>query len=254
MQRRIILLVVAAVLAAVLFVGLGIWQLRRREERRALNAVDREHLGAPAVDFAALPHDTMQARYRRARVSGSPDYDHEIVLAGRSREGSPGVNIVTPVRVAGSAAAILVMRGWVYSPDAYRVDLPRWHDRDTTFVGYVQRIASTPRGSFQAESSATTRMVQHLDSVSVARLVPYPVARFYLVALEDSSTFASRRDSAQNRIARLDAPTLDDGPHLGYAIQWFSFAIIALVGSGIIATRTRSPASGAGAAERQLRH
>src|SRR5690242_11237700 len=101
MQRRLILLMVAAVLAAALFVGLGIWQLRRRDERRALNAVVRANLAAAPVDFAALPHDTMQARYRRARVSGSPDYEHEIVLAGRSREGSPGVNIVTPVRVAG---------------------------------------------------------------------------------------------------------------------------------------------------------
>jgi len=207
-----------------------------------LNAVVRAHLAAPPVDFAALPHDTVQARYRRARVTGTPDYDHEIVLAGRSREGSPGVDIVTPVRIPGSAAAVLVVRGWVYSPDAYRVDLSRWHDRDTAFVGYVQRIASTPNSSVQAETNARSRMVQHLDSVSVARLVPYPVARFYLVALEDSSTFGSRRDSAQSRIARLAPPPIDEGPHLGYAIQWFSFAIIAVVGTGIIAVRTRNSA------------
>jgi len=27
------------------------------------------------------------------------------------------------------------------------------------------------------------------------------------------------------------APELDDGPHLSYAIQWFSFALIIVIGS-----------------------
>ena len=26
---------------------------------------------------------------------------------------------------------------------------------------------------------------------------------------------------------------MDEGPHLGYAIQWFSFAVIALVGAAV---------------------
>jgi cytochrome oxidase assembly protein ShyY1 len=31
---------------------------------------------------------------------------------------------------------------------------------------------------------------------------------------------------------------LDDGPHLAYAIQWFAFAILALVFAGIMSRRT----------------
>jgi surfeit locus 1 family protein len=34
-------------------------------------------------------------------------------------------------------------------------------------------------------------------------------------------------------------PTFDEGPHLSYAIQWFSFATIAVVGCGVLLARDR---------------
>jgi len=43
--------------------------------------------------------------------------------------------------------------------------------------------------------------------------------------------------TASNRVARLPPPALDEGPYLGYAIQWFSFAIIAVVGGAAVARR-----------------
>jgi cytochrome oxidase assembly protein ShyY1 len=38
-------------------------------------------------------------------------------------------------------------------------------------------------------------------------------------------------------VARLTPPPLDEGPHLSYAIQWFAFAAIALIGAGAVAIR-----------------
>ena len=40
--------------------------------------------------------------------------------------------------------------------------------------------------------------------------------------------------------ARLPPPALDEGPHLSYAIQWFSFAAIALIGGTAVAVRNRT--------------
>jgi cytochrome oxidase assembly protein ShyY1 len=40
--------------------------------------------------------------------------------------------------------------------------------------------------------------------------------------------------SAADRVARLTAPPLDEGPHLNYAFQWFGFALVTLVGVGYI--------------------
>jgi cytochrome oxidase assembly protein ShyY1 len=58
----------------------------------------------------------------------------------------------------------------------------------------------------------------------------------------------SQDSAADTTPARLAPPALDDGPHLSYAIQWFSFAVIAIVGAGIVAYRART--AGSTAAER----
>jgi len=42
-----------------------------------------------------------------------------------------------------------------------------------------------------------------------------------------------------DRIARLTVPPLDEGPHLSYAIQWFAFATVALVGAGFVIRQAR---------------
>jgi surfeit locus 1 family protein len=229
---RLRLFVLMAVVAAAVCVRLGIWQLHRREERRSRNAMIVARLDSAVVDAAALSRDTATARFRRVRVTGTPDYDHELIYAARTRRGSPGVNVLTPVRLPNSDTAVLVNRGWLYSPDGSTVDLAAWHDRDSTFTGYAEEFPST------AGSTYATRpgVVAHLGYDVVAKALPYPVAPFYVVALPpqgDSST-------AADRIARLTIPPLTEGPHLSYAIQWFGFATVALVGAGIVIKQARS--------------
>jgi surfeit locus 1 family protein len=66
--------------------------------------------------------------------------------------------------------------------------------------------------------------VRRLDRDSLAARFPYPVAPVVLVALDDSAPPA---DSVPVRLA---APLLGEGPHQGYAMQWFAFAFIAIAG------------------------
>ena len=77
------------------------------------------------VNVRDLPRDSAAARFRRVRITGVPDYEHELIYAARTRRGSPGVNLLTPIRIAGSDTAIIVNRGWVYSPDGSSVDRAR---------------------------------------------------------------------------------------------------------------------------------
>ena len=76
-------------------------------------------------------------------------------------------------------------------------------------------------------------VIARLSYDVVATAVPYPVAPIYVVVLSDSIV-------AADRIARLSPPPLDDGPHLSYAIQWFAFATVALVGAGVVIKQARS--------------
>jgi len=237
-KLRVPAFVVFAVLSAAIFVRLGFWQLHRLGERRARNALVISRLQSPDADMASLTGDSSSIRFRRVHVSGIPDYGHELIYASRSHKGSPGINILTPIRIAGRDTAVMVNRGWVYAPDGETVDLGKWHDRDSVFTGYVEEFPSVDG----AMSAGHPNVITRLGFSAVKGALPYPVARVYVVMLGDSTM-------APDRLARLTPPPLDEGPHLNYAIQWFAFAVIALVGAGVVirqqqgstAGRTRPP-------------
>lgn len=236
MPRRIVLFVVIAAAFAALFVRLGIWQLHRLDERRQSNALVRARLVGPAVDVSTLPPDAAQARFHHVRVTGTPDYEHELVFTMRSHDGSPGVYLLTPIRRPGNDTAVLVNRGWIFTPDGMTVQESRWREPDTSFVGYAEVVGSEPATAVMRENP---RLIRHVDRAEIARAIPYPVSPVYVVATEPAATneSAEATQAGQSRPRRLEPPPLDEGPHLSYAIQWFSFAVIAVVGAGIVAVR-----------------
>src|SRR5215212_5838200 len=139
MKTRDKVFAVFGILFAIVCMRLGFWQLSRLQERRALNAELRSRAETKPVEFNKLPKDTGGAHFRRVNLEGTYDYDHEIVITNRTRNGSPGVNIITPLKTPASDTAILVNRGWVYAPDAMSVDLERWREPvSMTGDGYVE--------------------------------------------------------------------------------------------------------------------
>jgi cytochrome oxidase assembly protein ShyY1 len=69
-----------------------------------------------------------------------------------------------------------------------------------------------------------------LNRPELQKLFPYPIANYYVV-LTDSGTSA-------HAPPRVEAAPLDEGPHRNYAIQWFSFAAISIIGLVIFLRRT----------------
>ena len=239
MSARQIVAIVLSLGFATLFARLGIWQLDRLSERRAFNSLVASRVDSLPVPLAALPADTGLSRFRRVHVEGTYDWEHQIVLTARSRNGSPGVHVLTPLLPAGSDTAILVYRGWVYSPDALRVDLARWREPDTaSFDGFVLPYPTAAREGSPAVRGHE-RALRWLDHASARRLLPYPLAPYTVVALGGD-------DDAADVPVRLEVPPLDEGPHRGYAIQWLSFAAIAVVGGVLLVRHERRRTAGAG--------
>lgn len=224
MPRRLVAFVALAVALAALFVRLGFWQLSRLEERRARNAGIGTRLALPPVPFTQL---SSGESHRHVRVEGVPDFANEFVHTGRSRNGSPGVHIYTPLRIPGRDTAVLVHRGWMYAPDAATVDLARARESRTSFNGVTLLIPEAPAAAPVASSG---RALRTLTPATARQMVPYPIAPVFVLALDSTETDIP---------ARLAAPELSNGPHLGYAIQWFAFALIAVGGAGIVAYRSR---------------
>ena len=224
---RLGLFVALAIGLASVCVRLGFWQVSRLHERRAHNALVRSRLDSAEVDIEALPHDST-ARFRRVRVTGTPDYEHQLIWAARIHNGSPGVNFLTPYRIPGRDSAVLVDRGWIYAPDGATADPVRWRDTMTTLTGFVELYPNVKGASFSTRPDIISRLSYDV----VASRLPYPLARRYVAMIGDSVM-------APDRIARLTLPPLDEGPHFSYAIQWFSFALVALIGAGFVVSRSR---------------
>jgi len=226
--RKWILSILAISFAAVC-ISLGFWQLRRLSARQSANTLLASRRLAPEVELDSLPADTSAAHFRRVGVSGAYDYANEIVLTLRGRDGSPGVNILTPVRRTGNDTAVLVNRGWVYSPDGMTVDKEKWREGGTLEGnGFVETFPT--KGPFDAPNPARPRSFRRLDRSTLSRVFPYPIANYYVV-LTDSA-------NSPNIPPRVEPAPLDEGPHRNYAIQWFSFAAISIIGLVIFLRRT----------------
>jgi surfeit locus 1 family protein len=217
-------------------VRLGFWQLSRLAERRARNAVTAAKLAEGARPLAEALR-AGGARFTRVRVSGRYDFEHELVLALRPREGAPGVNILTPLLLGAGDTAVLVNRGWVYAPDGIEAELTRWREQPLAEVdGYLE-----PIGSSAGPVSIPNRegVVRRLNVDSLRTLFPYIVYPVLVVQQLDSGVVAAAKLGIP---VRVSPPPLDDGPHRAYAVQWFAFALVGLAGAGVVLWRDRKTA------------
>lgn len=209
---------VGALLVAAACVRLGVWQLDRLRQRRARNAVVLAARTAPPIAVrGALPADS--AWDRRLNARGAYDYEHERLWHGRSYEGVPGVDLVTPVRLP-DGSAVLVDRGWAPSPDGYHVDQSAYREGDSAEVVGIGVAAPRGRGD--------------VDPAALRDSLPYSLLPFVIQQLPPATTLYRPLPPG---LIRWPAPELSNGPHLSYAIQWFSFAVIIVVGSFALARK-----------------
>jgi len=248
--RRWIPLLLGVLLAAA-FGRLGMWQLARLDERRALNRErDRAEQASPVIldGSGALPAaDSLL--WRRTVIEGAWDDEHEVVVRGRAWLGSPGVAVLTPLRLA-NGATILVLRGWLPAADGLSADLARarvgmaagGERREVVEVHGVVLPGEGPAPvpSRRLRFPVGERLVLGgIDLAAADSLLPGPVAPYFLQVLPDGSDNGPATGAARRQAGRptpFPAPELTDGPHLFYAFQWFGFAAIALA-AGLLLPR-----------------
>src|SRR5689334_37523 len=101
------------IIGALILGRLGIWQLDRLAQRRAFNNSLNTRMAQPALTLTRAAIDPAALEYRRVEVRGVYDPTQEIVLRNRELDGTPGVHILTPLRLSGSDTAVLIDRGWL---------------------------------------------------------------------------------------------------------------------------------------------
>ena len=231
-SRRVAVVVVAAVVATTC-VGLGLWQLRRLEERRELNATILDRRSDPPVVIEGASARPDLDPYRPAAARGTYDLEHEVLLYGRSLDGEAGHHLVTPLVLPGGGA-ILVVRGWV--PFAMQTAPVRGAAPPAAEVevsGFL--VPDEGDGSTAPDAEGIIRV---LDVMGIASTLPFDVFPLALQLAEQAPPQPGPLPTP------VPMPELSEGPHLSYAIQWFAFAAVAVIGAAILLRRDRGPATG----------
>ena len=211
-------------------VNLGFWQLRRLEERRLGNQVGMARFAADPLDLESMVAgagseiDTLE--FRRAVTRGEWETDFEVYVRSQVRDGRSGLWVVTPLVLADDRA-VMVNRGWIPVELDRRAARPPVGEVEVT--GVVR--ASRPRSILGPEDRPGREdTIARVDLSVLDSYVPHPLVGVYL---EESSLNPSEWP------LRLAQPTFDDeGSHLVYAVQWFSFALVGVVGYGAMIRAT----------------
>ncbi|MGD8346420.1 MAG: SURF1 family protein [Lysobacterales bacterium] len=204
--------------AAVLFVGLGVWQLDRAEEKRQLAASIAANADAPALELTGELSAGEAPEFRRAFVQGRFEASRSVLIGNRRFQGRPGFHVVSPLHISGSEYRVLVNRGWIAATEGRLPELPADHALQTVYgeVRYPE-----PPALVLADTEARAqwgRVWPYLTVEDFAAQAGYPLLPMLLLqAPEEGSSF--QRDWSHK------PPNPD--MHTGYAIQWFAFAAIA---------------------------
>lgn len=228
--RRTTLLVI---LACGVMLRLGFWQLDRLAQRQAFNAEIRQKLDAPPLplDGETPVGNPEVLKFRSATVRGTFDHTQEVALLGQSWQGRPGVHLITPLVIEDSRQAVLVNRGWI-PIDASEPET--WRDFSTTgpveISGAIQ--LSQPRPNAPPWQAPELKIFR-LDIDRLQHQISYPLLPLVIV---------QSPEPGQTGLPYRSKPdvNLTNGPHLSYAIQWFSFTLILATGYlGFVRQRTQ---------------
>lgn len=241
--RRWLGLTLAVALVATACVELGLWQLRRLDQRRAFNAAVTAGLHAAPVPVGAVltpgRAPAPAAEWRTVTVRGRYDPAGEVLVRNRTEGGRVGYEVLTPL-VTDAGPALLVDRGFVPATGSARAR-PRVPAPASGVVTVTGRVR---RGEAGGRPTEVTGEWSRIDVPRITAGWPYPAYGGY-VELTD------QQPPAGPQPAVLAPPQLTEGPHLAYAVQWFAFGLIAL-GGWVALTRRELRGDGAGPARADL--
>jgi surfeit locus 1 family protein len=224
LTRRWLPTTILAILGIAVMVRLGIWQLDRLEQRRQSNALlAAQRVASPLqLDTEEPPDDGSAWAGRIARVAGRFDYERQFLLALQPWEGRPGAHLITPLLVDGSERAILVDRGWIPDQDVTAGALRRFDEPEAGQVAGVLR-PSHPYSRPEQRPVGPQGQWHRMDIEGIQAQMPYPLWPVYLEQLPPAGEERLPYKASQE-------PDLSEGPHLGYAIQWFLFSAVLALG------------------------
>ena len=219
-----------------ILVTFGQWQLERLDQVRTTNARLAARAAAEPVDLrtllADIGTDPETLEFRRVSVTGTFRPDEEVVQRNRIQRGLQGLDVLTPLDL-GDGTTLLVRRGWVPTTmDTPPITEAAPPDGTVTLTGVLERSVDQPTFGARDPDEGVLERVFHPDTRRLDRqmsgaLLPVVLRMDTLPGAGPTSLPAAP-----------EAPGLDEGSHLSYAVQWHLFALLA-VGAYVFWWRAR---------------
>jgi len=229
-------------LFATLFVRLGIWQLDRLDQRRAANALilERGTQETRALDPLVSDYgmDPAALEYRSTTVEGIYRPDLEFVSIGRTAGSTSGTLVATPLQLD-DGALLIVIRGIVPSgtpgPPVQGYEVPEGR---VILTGRIDDGEEPLRIGEPDPEGGVLRSIARIDLGYIDAWIDGDVIPISLI-LETQVP-----SGPAGTPVPIPPDELSEGPHLGYAIQWFAFAVIAIIGAFWIVWRAGTESTG----------
>jgi cytochrome oxidase assembly protein ShyY1 len=226
---------VLVAIAVVAMINLALWQLRRLDERRQFNEQVRANANQPiaSIDDLGISTETPSAiEWRRVRVTGTFVAGHQFLVVNRSQNGDTGRNVVDALQLS-DGSLLLVNRGFVRSAD----DVPPAPEGTIEMIGRLRASERRTAGQAADEGTGQLTEIRRIDLGVLATQFDGTVLPMYVEQLDSTPPDATS-------LQPIVAPTLDEGPHLSYTIQWFVFTMCVIVGWVLAVRRSLAIRSG----------
>lgn len=208
----------AALLAVVLTLALGRWQLSRADQKETYQASTESRGRLPALDAQALlaTTDMKTLVHRKVVLRGRWLAQHTVYLDNRQMNDKVGQFVLTPFQMEGSGAVLLVQRGWVARNFLDRTQLTPV----ITPAGTVElqgRIVPPPSKLYELGHAEKTVLRQNIDLAAFSAEVGQPLLG---VSVQQSGV-------ASEGLLR-EWPKVASGveKNYGYAFQWFALSAL----------------------------
>lgn len=242
------LLVIVAVLV---MIGLGMWQLDRYQQRLAFNARVAAQIKEPPIEITAdalnagIAQKLTTMEYHAVTVTGQYDFAHEIALRNQAFKDQVGVNLLTPLIIKGTQQAVLVNRGWIPFEDAAPNKWQKFAEPGTVEIrGIVRYSQAKPDFGGISDPPGNLQIWNLVNLQRIQEQLPYPLLPVYIqqtpaggAQVGEGVPFTVVNVPTSATPMKITLPARDEiqvdlseGSNLMYAIQWFGFAIALAVG------------------------
>ena len=223
MRRPGIVPIFLTLSALAVTLSLGIWQMQRLAWKEDLLAGIRAGLAAPPVSLEAHLDNPGVLAHRPVTVRGTFLHDLEAHITPRTFRGTPGLHVITPLRLA-NGAAVLVNRGWIPNQRRDPASRPGGQVSGVVTVNGILR-AEFERGFWTPEHDAKAQLWFWYDVAGMARARGLDLPP--VVILADARIYPGGLPVGGGAQASVR------NDHLQYAITWFLLAAVGAVIFGL---------------------